>query len=231
MFGESWRRWALPKDDQDFLKLEDQDLKRMYLPAEFWESKLSDFAKDTMVHNALGKKYPVAKFFKATLANMATLRRKGYGPLICGDSGVGKTALAAMILKEARRRKYTTFFAMVWDLRDSISHRLMFDVNHTIMERCRDVDFLVLDGLEGDQGFQRILPISEIERLVVWRGQQGKVTIVTTRAKTRKDFTDQKLEGFVKGTGSYLTQVLLLGEGVKSVRRASMIESLFEEGS
>ena len=199
----------------------------MALPTEFWPSKISDFADGTTVKNASGTVYPVSKFFRSTLANMATIKSKGYGPLLCGDTGVGKTALAAMLLKEARRRKYTTFFTMIWYLRDSISNRYLFDVNTSIMERCRHVDFLVLDGLVSEDKYRRVLPVSDIERLVVWRGQQAKVTIVTTRPKTKAEFEAAKMDSFLNGTGAYLTPVTLQGAGAKNTRKANMRDAFF----
>ena len=217
-----------PRDE--FLKLVDLDLNRMNLPTEFWTTKLSDFAPDAVVSNAEGKDYTVAQFFKSLLSNMAVLRRKGFGPLVCGDSGVGKTALAAMILKEARRRRYTTYFAMIWDLRDCIESRVMFDVDTTIMSRCREVDFLVLDGLEDEPRFQKTLPVAELERLVIWRGQQGKVTIVTTRTLPDAFDSTKKLDGFLRGTSAYLTPVLLTGSGANSKRETEMMNSIFDGG-
>ncbi len=219
----------MSEDPQDFLKLEEQDLKRMYLPTEFWQAKISDFEEGATVENASGTVYPVAQFFRSTLANMSVIKSKGYGPLICGDTGVGKTALAAMLLKEARRRKFTTFFTMVWDLRDSITNKYRFDVNTSVMERCREVDFLVLDGLVPEDKFQRVLPVSEVERLVVWRGQQAKVTIVTTRLKSPAEFKKEKIDTFLTGTGAYLTPVVLQGEGARSTRKAKMRDVFFVE--
>jgi hypothetical protein len=119
---------------------------------------------------------------------------------------------------------------MIWDLRDAITNKHMFDLDSSIMGRCRDVDFLVLDGLVQEQRFERVLPVAELERLVIWRGQQGKVTIVTTRTLPDQ-FEAEKLEGVRVGTSSYLTSVLLTGSGASSKRETELMDSIFEGGA
>lgn len=183
----------------DPIVLVPEDLDFMNLPREFWRFKASDI-RDEDVRKKIERCTAPGK-----IHDMAD---KGIGMLISGESGVGKTAIASVVAKEARKNNYTVYFQSVWDLRESVRSRIMFDEGTSILDRAKDVDFLVLDGLtEEDKDERMFLSLQEIERLVLHRGQRGRVTLVTTRIEAESLRKDPKLNKFFKGTAAYLYPV------------------------
>lgn len=148
-------------------------MERMNLPEELWFAKVqyvSDKAR-TPTENYLRK-------IDEAVAN-------GAGLIIHGAQGVGKTAIAALIAKEARSRGYTTFFVRVWELREMIRSRMEYDSDSTVAERARDVDVLVLDDLRQEDAGEKFFTLSEIHQLVKYRASRRRVTVITTRLSLR----------------------------------------------
>jgi len=145
------------------------DFERMNLPREFWTAKVQtvpESVRDT-----------VARY----LLNIDTMIERGAGMLLQGSAGVGKSGIGALVCKEARSRGYTTYFMSVWELRESIRARVPFDDTFSVLDRCRDVDVLVLDGLRQEDAAERMFNARDMEELVVRRVARKFVTIVTTQ--------------------------------------------------
>lgn len=151
-------------------RLTEGDFERMNLPEEFWRAK---------VQRVSDKSKPlVFGYLKEIRSNVL----RGSGLFLSGRPGVGKSSIAALVLKEARIHGFTGFFITVWELKEAIRSRLMFDATRTVLDRCRDVHVLVLDDLGKDDlkgGFgsgERFL-----EGLLSYRGSRKRVTVITTR--------------------------------------------------
>jgi DNA replication protein DnaC len=114
------------------------------------------------------------------LKNIRTMTTKPAGLLLTGEAGVGKTAIAALILKEARAYEFTGLFISTWDLRECIRNRVDFDEAASMTERCRDVDVLVLDNIREEDTKEAIVNDRFIEELVTFRSARKRLTILTT---------------------------------------------------
>lgn len=156
-------------------KLSRAHLERMALPRRFWNVSYDD----------------VPDSLKGTLGNFLRdideMLDGGEGLLLWGPNGVGKTSAAVLIALEVCRRGGTVFFTTSESIRVSSIEATAFDYDQTLMDRARDVEFLVIDDLgkehRGESGYAERL----IENLVRVRSAARRSTIVTTNLPIRGD--------------------------------------------
>lgn len=149
--------------------LNDGDFERMEIPKRFRDVSVDKIEPENSNHKKIIVRY---------ILKLNEIRKKGIGLLFWGDNGVGKTACASLVLKEARRRGFTCLFCRSFDLKDFIIGS--DDRSKRIRKKIRSVDFLVIDDLgkeySGESGF--------IERVLdgIFRERSGdlKPVIVTT---------------------------------------------------
>lgn len=144
------------------------DFERMNLPEEFWKATVQSVPES------------VRDTVRRYLLHIDVMLSRPAGLLLSGSAGVGKSAIAALVCKEARSRGYTGYFTTLWELRESIRARLLFDDEQSLLERCRSVDVLVLDGLRSEDAPEQILGRRTLEELITTRGARKKATFVTT---------------------------------------------------
>jgi len=149
-------------------KLVKMDLERMNLPEEYWTARVDTVSAIT--------RPAVERYMK----NIDAMITKAAGLIIHGETGVGKTTVAALISKEARSRGRTVFFTRVWELREMIRARIPFDADMAVAERVREVDVLVLDDLREEDTSEKFFTISEITELVQYRTAWHRLTIITS---------------------------------------------------
>lgn len=145
------------------------DFERMNLPRDYWTVKVQ------------GVPESVREMVRRYLVNTDTMVSRGAGMILSGRAGVGKTGIAALVAKEARSRGYTVYFTSVWELRECVRSKVMFDEGTSILDRCREVDVLVLDGLRPEDQKDYTFGGRSIEELLVGRGARKQVSILTTR--------------------------------------------------
>lgn len=143
-----------------------RDLERMRVPRRYWDATL-----------ALA---PAEAAQKARKYVSESRYIRGEGLYLWGSLGIGKTALAAVILMELRRRGHTALFVESAELVQKIMSREMFDWDVSWDERVRDVEVLVIDDLgtehhDAGGAIERIL-----EGVLRGRLQVKKPTIVTS---------------------------------------------------
>lgn len=149
------------------------DLERMNLPEDTWLAKVQSVSDKV--------REPTENY----LRNIDQAAANGAGLLVHGAKGVGKTAIAALIAKEARSRGYTALFVRVWELREMIRSRMDFDADSSMAERAREVEVLVLDDLRQEDAGEKFFTLSEITQLVRYRASRRRLTVVTTRLAIR----------------------------------------------
>lgn len=144
-------------------------MERMNIPEDLWLAKVQNVSED------------VRERVETYLRNIPVAVASGAGLVIYGSKGVGKTAIASLIAKEARSRGHTALFCRIWELREMIRSRVQFDADSSVAERARDVDVLVLDDLRAEDAGEKFFTLSEINELVRYRASRRYVTIITTR--------------------------------------------------
>lgn len=145
------------------------DLERMNLPMEFWKVKVPEVAES------------VRPMVERYLTSLPSMMERGAGLLLGGAPGVGKTAVGALVAKEGRALGFTAFFVTVWELREFVRGKVMYDEALSVFDRCKEVDVLVLDGLRPEDAKEMFLGMRAVEELLTSRGARRKISVVTTR--------------------------------------------------
>jgi DNA replication protein DnaC len=143
----------------------------MRLPRRFWEA---DFARISEGDHKLA----IGKY----VAKIVVALKKGFGMVLWGQNGTGKTAAAAVCLKEARRRGVSCLFITANQfITDTIS-RAPFNDAHTVHQRAKMVDLLVLDDL-GKETYAHDMSKDTVESmfedLLRHRSANMRSTIIT----------------------------------------------------
>ena len=184
--------------------LKTSDFDRMNLPRDFWRATVNDVPES------------LRNVVRRYLVNTDEMMKRGAGLFLMGDAGVGKTGIAALILKEARARGYTTYFTALWELRECIKNRVDFEAGVSLLQRCRQVDVLVLDGLGLEDKKDWNLDAHSIEELIRYRGAQRRVTILTTRLGA--DLLDAEMPGLLTAIQGCMVALRVTGPNMRAER-------------
>lgn len=156
------------------IKLTKAHMELMRVPRRFWTS---DF---DAIPECEGR-----VVLRSYLRDIEGMLDRGTGLLLWGPNGHGKTSAAVLVAMEARRRGASVLFVQAETLRQGVLEKAMFSGEKSLMERAREVDFLLLDDLgkehTGETGFTERL----FENLIRERCSQRRVTFVTTNLSTK----------------------------------------------
>ena len=114
-----------------------------------------------------------------------TACRDGWGLVLTGRNGVGKTGAAIVMLKQARRVGFTGLFISTSFYLSSIIDKRLFYESQTVQDRAENVDMLVLDdfGKESIKTGDGAWGGRSIEDLLRFRNLNRRSTIITTNGK------------------------------------------------
>lgn len=145
------------------------DMERMNIPKLLWKVDF-DGVQEGPHKDVLGR----------YLEKLPEMVRRGFGLLLWGNNGVGKTGAAVVVAKEARRLAHSVLFVRAADLRTFAFSNRQFDGQESWLDRARSVDLLVLDDL-GKEG-KDVKAESErlFEDVLRYRVGEQKSTILTT---------------------------------------------------
>ena len=192
-------------------KLTEGDLVRMRIPPRFWESRFSEIAEAGEVRAKIGK----------YLGDLHEMLDRGFGFMLWGPNGLGKTAAGVVVLKEARRRGYTAMFLGAAELKDIVVSKKAFDTDQTLWDRARYVDFLLIDdlgkGSQDEKGFGERL----LDDLIRTRSSSLKVTWLTTNMTPTVFKEEHKISTFA-AMEECMLPVRMHGEN----RRAGVAEEM-----
>jgi DNA replication protein DnaC len=156
-------------------KLEESDVIRMRLPKRHWEASFESI--NNVPENGDPPLKDTVKRYFEKIDEMTT---RGVGLLLYGKNGTGKTSASCVVLKEMRRRAYSTMFVEAAELKSAVFKDIGFDDNETLWERMKEVDVLVIDdigkGMHDNTGaFARI-----VDELIRHRSSNCRITWATT---------------------------------------------------
>jgi DNA replication protein DnaC len=165
-----------------------EDLERMRLPNLYWE------VSGDGVSLVKGK-VEVLGF----VDKICDVVGKGYGLLLWGTNGVGKTACAALVAKEACRFGWTVLFIRVADLLAWETKKELFSVNdaETVWNRARRVDLLVLDDLGKETLDAAGKTLKELEEFIRERISMKRSTVFTTNLDVRDEMPKIYMESMM----------------------------------
>lgn len=161
-------------------KLTKSDMEWMNIPPEHWRAVVAEVpesVRDAVIRYA---------------SNVVAYVERPVGLLFIGPVGVGKTSAAVVLAKEARASGKTVLYISVWELREDVRNKVNFDEGNTVMDRCRQVDLLVLDGLKPEDATGHFVGAKELEELLATRSSHRRATFITTRCS----IADLRSKGF-----------------------------------
>lgn len=150
------------------LPLTESDLAYMRLPEGFWTASI---AQSTLSCLPRLERY---------VGRLAEVREEGYGLILWGNNGRGKSAAAAAILKEAVRQGYGGLWCTAQQVCDWTIQRTMYTPLQSCINRLSEVDFAVIDDLGKEHRDDKGWSIRVMERLIRDRSAAKRCTIVTT---------------------------------------------------
>lgn len=195
-----------------YRKLTEDDLRRMNLPEDYWRVKIQSVSD---------KVRPTIENYLTRFEEMA---EKGVGLILFGSAGVGKTGIACLVAKEARKRGFTGYFTTVYELREALRARIGFDEEQSVLERCREVDLLVLDGLAEEDLSELYVNLRSVQDLLAYRGSKLRVSILTTRLPR----SHSKLQTFFEGLAAHMVPLHVDGPDMRkkqSEQLAALVKS------
>lgn len=164
-------------------------------------------------------KEPVMNFLRL----MRAMKEAGAGLLIMGGAGVGKTTLAALVLKRSRELGMTGLFTSVSGLREDLRARREYDGDKTMLIRCREVDVLVLDDLAlADARDTMWFGVRHIEELVAARRAARLVTVITTRLSKDAMRADPSLTSLLATSMGSLIDLQVIGKNHQETKAAEL---------
>lgn len=194
------------------------DMERMNAPRRYWRVT-ADGIQDGQ-HKVILERY---------MGQLPDMMSGGYGLLLWGKNGTGKTGAAVVLAKEARRHGFSVLFVRSSDFRDHVFGREMFDHKTSWADRARKVQLLILDDLGKEGGDKGGHSERVIEDLIRARVAETRVTVLTTNFPP-KDLVDPEKGGyrtsFVAAMKGAILPVEFAGKDLRSNLAAELVAKL-----
>lgn len=158
-------------------KLTAMDMQQMHVPDRYWKARYAEITEEGK--STTGKTAPrsVAKRF---VDNILEFVENGTGLYLHGPNGRGKTCMAVVLLKEARRRGMTGLFVSAASLKRLVVSKTPFSEAETMYERALGVRFLVLDDLGKEVSDNVGFGARVLDELIRHRMGHQMITVITT---------------------------------------------------
>jgi DNA replication protein DnaC len=200
-------------------KLTVEDYHSMNLSRKFWDASYNDIPEGQ--HKNIVEKY---------LRNLDENVRKGYGLLLFGNNGVGKTSIAAVILKECRRRGYRCFFGRSAELLDAFENKISYTEGISVWDRCVQVDALVIDDFGHEKNLFGGREMAIWERLLRERSDNFMATFLTMNM--HMDEFKERYSNYVS-IMSVLTEmvfpVVVAGDDLRSLNAERLAQEMLDK--
>ncbi len=187
-------------------RLTPEDFRLMNIGEGYWNVSISNIPDN----------FKYKRYILNYITNLDNMIRNGWGLLLYGEYSSGKTALAIIIGKEARRRGFTVFFISALDY--IYSRKQLFNEDETIEDRCKSVDLLIIDDIIPDG-------IDKIEELIRYRNSRKKAVIVTTNIE-QKEIKDKLGLSLTEVLMGATLPILIKGINWRQIEKKKIEESL-----
>jgi DNA replication protein DnaC len=202
----------------DPISLTPNQLRGMNIPEPYWNSTMDAFRDD----EDRDARITLSKYIK----NIKRALSVGFGLVINGEYGTGKTSAAVICLEQTRRVMGTGYFITAHEYVQDIFNKTMYDDNTSVYGRVRDVDLLVIDDL-GKEGSRLDGENDSMATMIVSllkdRSLSGKSTIITSNLIGNK-MKEAYGQSFVESIRDKMAIVTL----VKVRRSDNKLRSFFE---
>ncbi len=160
-----------------------EDLERMRVPVRYWNVRFDQITGKVWTDDGRIELMDVFRRYGEDLSGMV---EKGFGLVLWGSNGNGKTSAAACFAKEYRRRGHTVLFMQAAELKRMVIDKERFDEDETYWDRASSVGVLILDdlgkGTMDTTGFGAEL----IDELIRTRSAKNLVTFITSNVDPRE---------------------------------------------
>lgn len=203
-------------------KLTETDIDRMMIPRRYWGATFGEISDG-------GDNSPkkIAHRYISKLSDMVV---RGVGLILWGKNGRGKTGLAVVIGKEARRRGFSVLYAECADLKRCVIDRVAFDEDQSMWERARSVDMLILDdlgkGTQDSKGFGARL----MDELIRHRNANRRATFITMNMNPRDQLKEELKTSTVQSLKECCIPCEIKGPDRRDKEAAELNELLTAEG-
>lgn len=187
--------------------LEDGDFRLMRLSKKLSEARVR-FVQDETARNA------VTNFCK----NIVKCVTGGYGFVISGDPGVGKSCAASIIAMEARRWTFTVGVFSHEEMQEFMFNDREFNDSMSMLDRARSVDLLLLDNFNEDFIADNRFGPLQMEKLIARRQNDVKSTLLTTRIPGSQWKKDPRLKSLWGQLQASNIGVVINGNDLRSTK-------------
>lgn len=184
------------------------------VPERFWKMTLDDY-------EFTGKLAQFKPLFLAYINNLSQMHSDGCSLVLMGSNGCGKTMLASIIMQEALKRYYSSYYLTVTDLIE----RTFSGENLTSLISC---DILVLDELGAETKLKSQSEVVTIERLLKFREEKKLPTIICTNLN-KKEVSTRYGNTVYSLLDSYVNIIIVDADKRKSVARKTKARQLLSE--
>ena len=145
----------------------------MGLPKELWHCSIGGISDENRTY--------VSRY----LDNLDKAFETGAGLFLFGSTGTGKSGIASVVAKEFRQHCHTVTFLTVPDLRELIRSREEYSEGQGYLNRCKQVQLLVIDDLTVDGANDFTFGLRHLRDLLLHRKSRLLNTIITTQINLR----------------------------------------------
>lgn len=204
---------------KDQRELTIEDLQLMLLPESFYSLTVDDLPTEE-----------AAKLLDRYAGKLKSAFDNKVGLLITGPADCGKEEVAAIIAKVAASFRKTGMYISVSDLRDSLIRRVNYNADKSAVQRAKEVDLLILTGLEETDSKEKFLSLKDIASLVRARANRFRLTIITTDIQLAKFEDNTELNIFLKTVRTVMQPFGLPAPETGDLsKRKALMSSLVEE--
>ena len=148
------------------------------IPHDFWDLTSKDIKFNVGSYNNVVKKY---------IKNLNTALRNGYGLLLSGDNGVGKTTFISLVLKDALGKGRTAYYTTLPDLLYDISKGFRDKDLSERIEYLLSSDFVAIDEIGKDKTKNRIFAAEfHFERILKNRFDSALPTLLASNMSQKE---------------------------------------------
>lgn len=204
-------------------KVTHADLARVNLGKEFWGARTDRIQME-----------PVRDLVLRYRKNIRDMIATGSGMAFSGPPGVGKTAAAACLLKEAISAGFSGYFVTHSELKELRFEKVpsMFGSGTdgvTVRRKIDIAQILVLDGFNDPFFVDNVFGPLQLEELLVRRNSQKLTTVMTLRsASTLKQ---EKFSDLLDIISQSMFPVPMLGKNMRDVDRERLGKRMLGGGS